>query len=232
MFRIATYNVHKCKGMDWRVSSARIADVITQLQADVIATHEILYSQAEDIAARIKTPFVFGSARDHHGEPYGNALFTDLPVLSNQDYDLSVRGREQRQCMRVSFRLPEGSIVHFFALHLGTSYLERRKQARQLMSADVLTSPEFPSHRIIAGDFNEWTRGLTSQLLSQHLQSADIATHLNRRSTYPGVAPFLHLDHIYYDPDFALQDMHLFRTRLSLIASDHLPLLATFTTTG
>ena len=99
--------------------------------------------------------------------------------------------------------LPEGVTVHFFALHLGTSYFERRKQARQLISPGrILASPEFPSHRIIAGDFNEWTRGLATQLLSEHLQSADIAMHLKRGATYPGVAPFLHLDHIYYDRDF------------------------------
>ena len=51
--------------------------------------------------------------------------------------------------------------------------------------------------------------GLASRLLSQHLQSADIVMHLKRRATYPGIAPFMHLDHIYYDRDFQLRDMHL-----------------------
>jgi endonuclease/exonuclease/phosphatase family metal-dependent hydrolase len=125
-------------------------------------------------------------------------------------------------------RFPDTGEVHFFALHLGTSYIERRKQARQLLSSEILGSPQFRTHRIIAGDFNEWTRGLASQLLSEHLESADIIMHLKRRTTYPGVAPFLHLDHIYYDRDFELRDMHLYRTKLSLIASDHLPLVAKF----
>jgi endonuclease/exonuclease/phosphatase family metal-dependent hydrolase len=78
------------------------------------------------------------------------------------------------------------------------------------------------------GDFNEWTRGLTSRLLSSHLVSADIDAHLPRRRTYPGVLPVLHLDHVYYEDTLELESMSLFRTRLALLASDHLPLIANF----
>lgn len=228
IFRVATYNVHKCKGMDWRVSAARIADVVGHLHSDILATQEILLSQAEEISKRICVPFTFGSPRQHAGEPYGNALFTNFPVTSHESYDITVPGREQRQCLRVSLLSPSGISLHFFALHLGTSYAERREQARQLISSRILGSTQFTAHRIVAGDFNEWTRGLASQLLSEHMQSADIVMHLKRKTTYPGIAPFMHLDHIYYDRDFELRDMHLYRTRLSLTASDHLPLVATF----
>ncbi|HEY3454114.1 MAG TPA: endonuclease/exonuclease/phosphatase family protein [Bryobacteraceae bacterium] len=228
VFRVATYNVHKCKGMDWRVSPARIADVIGCLESEILATQEILLSQAGEISKRLGTPFIFGTARQHAGEPYGNAIFTKLPFVSHQNHDLTISGREQRQCLRVSLLLPEGRTVHFFALHLGTSFTERRKQARQLLSSDILACAQFQTHRIVVGDFNEWTRGLASQLLSQHMESADIVMHLKRGTTYPGILPFLHLDHIYYDRDFELRDMHLYRTKLSLLASDHLPLVATF----
>jgi endonuclease/exonuclease/phosphatase family metal-dependent hydrolase len=126
--------------------------------------------------------------------------------------------------------LPDGNTTHFFAVHLGTSYAERRQQARQLLSPGILLSSGIKTHRIVFGDFNEWTRGLASQLLGEHLQSADIVMHLKRKTTYPGILPFMHLDHIYYDRDFELRDMHLHRTRVSLLASDHLPLVATFST--
>lgn len=227
-FRVATYNVHKCKGMDWRVSPARISDVMASLDADILAAQEILLSQAGEISTRLAVPFVFGSARQHAGEPYGNAVFTKLPVVSHQCYSLTVQGREPRQCLRVSLKLPEATVGNFFVVHLGTSFTERRKQARQLLSPRILLSPDVEGSRIVAGDFNEWTRGLASQLLSEYLQSADTAIYLKRRRTYPGLFPFMHLDHIYYDRDFQLREMHLHRTRLSLIASDHLPLIAVF----
>ncbi len=40
--RIATYNVHKCRGLDGRVHPARVADVLGKLGADVIALQEVL----------------------------------------------------------------------------------------------------------------------------------------------------------------------------------------------
>ncbi len=111
-FRISTYNVHKCKGMDWKVRPARIAEVLACLRADMIATQEILLSQAAEISERIELPFVFGCAREHAGEPYGNAVFSRWPILSQQSYDLTVPGRERRQCLRVSFQLPSGTTAH------------------------------------------------------------------------------------------------------------------------
>jgi endonuclease/exonuclease/phosphatase family metal-dependent hydrolase len=81
----------------------------------------------------------------------------------------------------------------------------------------------------VLGDFNEWTRGLASRLLSAHLQSADVRHHLRRAKTYPGVLPFLHLDHIYYDDGaLELKRLTLHKTRTALVASDHLPLIADF----
>jgi endonuclease/exonuclease/phosphatase family metal-dependent hydrolase len=229
-FRVATYNVHKCKGVDWRVSPQRISDVICELNADIIAVQEVLSSQAEAISTRVQVPFTFGRARHHQNEPYGNAVFTLFPVSSSESYDLTVRVRERRQCVRVSVALTDGNPLHFFAVHLGTSFLERRAQARRFVSEDILDRPEVKGARIVAGDFNEWTRGLATQLLSRHLESADIMMHLKRRTTYPGVLPFMHLDHIYYDHAFRLREMHLHRTRLALLASDHLPLIADFDT--
>ena len=226
-FRISTYNVHKCKGIDGRISPARIADVVRGLRADILATQEILLSQAEEISKRLELPFTFGCARQQAGEPYGNAVFSKLPILAKQSYDLTVSGREPRQCLRVSFQLPSGPTAHFFAVHLGTSFWERREQARVLLSPDVLLSSETKRQRIIAGDFNEWTSGLVTKMLSRQFESADILRHLKRKRTYPGVFPFLHLDHVYYDADFKLREMHLHRTRLALLASDHLPLVAT-----
>jgi endonuclease/exonuclease/phosphatase family metal-dependent hydrolase len=224
-FRVATYNVHKCKGLDWRVSPGRIADVISTIDADVLATQEILLSQAEEISQHIALPFTFGPARVQAGEPYGNAVFTRFPVASWENHDITVRRREPRRCLRLTLQLPNESELHFFAVHLGTSFWERREQARQLLSPRILQSTR---HRILAGDFNEWTRGLATRLLSDELQSTDINFHLKRRTTYPGALPFMHLDHIYYDCVFKLQKLHLHRSKLSLLASDHLPLSALF----
>jgi endonuclease/exonuclease/phosphatase family metal-dependent hydrolase len=230
-FRLVTYNVHKCKGIDLRVSHRRIADVLCEIKATIIVTQEILFSQATAISTEIGLPVTFGAARQHGGEPYGNAVFTSLRLLSSETHDLTVQTREPRQCLRVSLALTPVQPLHLFAVHLGTSFFERREQARRLVSAEILERADLTDGRILAGDFNEWTHGLTTRLAGERLRSADVTMHLKRRTTYPGVFPFLHLDHIYYDPVFYLRGMHLQRTKVALLASDHLPLIADFEVT-
>jgi endonuclease/exonuclease/phosphatase family metal-dependent hydrolase len=106
--------------------------------------------------------------------------------------------------------------------------MERRKQAGLLMSRNVLLSPQLKHPRLVIGDFNEWTRGLVSRTLQQAFESVDIQLHLNRRRTYPGVLPIMHLDHMYFDHELALEALVLHRSRMALVASDHLPLVAEF----
>ena len=76
------------------------------------------------------------------------------------------------------------------------------------------------------GDFNEWMRGLATKMLTDRLHSVDLRNFLRRRRTYPGLFPILHLDHIYYAGRLEIVSIELPRTRLSLVASDHLPLVA------
>jgi endonuclease/exonuclease/phosphatase (EEP) superfamily protein YafD len=112
--------------------------------------------------------------------------------------------------------------------HLGTSYLERRHQARRLFDTRILRNGDLTGPRIILGDFNEWTRELASRLLSKHFDCVDARFYLGWPRTYPGVLPFLRLDHIYFDSSLTLEGATLYRSRKALIASDHLPIVADF----
>jgi endonuclease/exonuclease/phosphatase family metal-dependent hydrolase len=106
--------------------------------------------------------------------------------------------------------------------------MERRHQARRLLDTIILRNADLTGVRIIAGDFNEWTRGLTSKLLSEHFKTADVRFYWGRSRTYPGLLPFLHLDHIYFDESLIVEGTTLHRSRTALIASDHLPIIADF----
>lgn len=111
---------------------------------------------------------------------------------------------------------------------MGTSYFERREQARWLVDREILNGRELAGTRIVLGDFNEWTKGLASRLLKSHFKRADIRGQLGRRRSYPGILPLLDLDHIYFDEILRLEGLTLHRSRTALIASDHLPLVADF----
>jgi endonuclease/exonuclease/phosphatase family metal-dependent hydrolase len=79
---------------------------------------------------------------------------------------------------------------------------------------------------VVLGDFNEWARGLATDILSARLESVDLTRYIKRPRSYPGLFPFLHLDHIYYKGHVEVLDVTLVRTRQTLMASDHLPLVA------
>lgn len=228
LWRVATYNVHKCRGMDWRISPARTMNVLHQLQADVIAVQEIFEEQARLFANRLAFDYTFAPARILDGKQYGNAVFSRREPAFHAIYDLSVPGREPRNCVRVDLPLDRDKIVQVFTVHLGTSFFERRKQAQKLLSKEVLSSDSLGGPRLVMGDFNEWTRGLVTRSLSHALQSADLQEHLGRGKTYPGIAPVLHLDHIYYEQPLHLHRLRLHRSFEALLASDHLPLVAEF----
>ena len=235
-FRIATYNTHKCRGMDGRIRPSRVAQVLRELEADVIALQEIAsfsdgrreQNQAQYLADAVGFHFHVGETRKWRGAIYGNVVLSRYPVKEVRVYDLTASRREPRGCIRCDLEIAPHKLIHLFNVHLGTGYLERRKQARLLMSKEVLLSSELKCPRLVVGDFNEWTQGLVSRMLQHEFESVDIKLHLNRKRTYPGVLPIMHLDHMYFDRELILQEFLLHRSRMALIASDHLPLMAEF----
>ena len=245
MLRIVTYNVHKCRGLDRRVRPARIASVLRELNADVIALQEVLsvggaareMDQARFIAEELGYDYCIGENRRLAGGAYGNVILSRLPWRHVHNYDITWRGRERRGCLRVDIETGDdgdggdaagGRLLHLFNVHLGTAYIERRHQARRLVGEEILGNAELTGARIVLGDFNEWTKGLATRLLTEHLRSADLRTHLRSPRTYPGPLPLVHLDHIYFDPTLELRQLTLHKSLTALVASDHLPLVADF----
>jgi endonuclease/exonuclease/phosphatase family metal-dependent hydrolase len=233
--RVVTYNVHRCRGLDGRVRPARIAAVLREVGADIIALQEVLSvaagprekDQARYLADELGLNYLIGENRRHRGGAFGNVVLSRFPMRSVKNYDLSVVGRERRGCLHIDVDLGD-AVVHVFNVHLGTAFLERRHQGRLLARPEILLNDELAGPRLMLGDFNEWAPGLTSRLLRARLQSVDIRTYLRRRRTYPSVAPLFHLDHIYFEAPLALEALRLHRSRTALVASDHLPLVADF----
>jgi len=154
---------------------------------------------------------------------FGNVVLSHYPMRHHSQHDLSYKTCEQRCLQRVDVDV-DGRVLHVYNVHLGTAILERRHQAKRL--ATIVSDRHVSGPKIVLGDFNEWMRGLTTTLLSSKLKAVDLGRYMTRRRTYPGLFPILHLDHIYYDGPLEIVHIALPRTRLSLVASDHLPLVA------
>ncbi|MBA3641167.1 MAG: endonuclease/exonuclease/phosphatase family protein [Acidobacteriota bacterium] len=229
--RIATYNIHRSRGMDRRTMPGRVAEVIREMNADIVALQEVIGAgpsgagQAEEIGAALGMGWTMHTVRQLRGHNFGNVVLSRYPILHHGHYDLTWRACEERACQRVDVDI-NGEALHIYNVHLGTAVMERRYQAGRL--AAFVHDHRIKGPKIILGDFNEWLKGLATKTLSALFNSIDIAQHLKRRRTYPGFFPVLHLDHIYYEGDVTVRSMELVRTRRALMASDHLPLVADF----
>ena len=78
LLRVATYNIHKCRGMDGRIRPSRVAQVLRELDADVIALQEVVslsesrneQNQARYLADAIGHRFHIGETRKLRGAAY------------------------------------------------------------------------------------------------------------------------------------------------------------------
>jgi endonuclease/exonuclease/phosphatase family metal-dependent hydrolase len=227
--RVATYNIHRCRGLDGRTRPQRIAAVLRTIDADVVALQEVVGpgphsgGHAEELGAMLGMGWVMAPARELRGHQFGNAVLSRFPIMHHSEHDLSWKTCEPRRMQRVDVAV-HGCTLHLYNVHLGTAILERRHQALRL--ASMVSDRHLAGPKLVLGDFNEWMRGLATKMLSERLNSVDLRNHLRRRRTYPGLFPILHLDHIYYAGRVEIVGIELPRTRLSLVASDHLPLVA------
>jgi len=236
-FRIASYNTHKCRGIHGTVSPERVIRVIEELDADILCLQEIVdaqggtgkFDQARRIADALPDLNVaFGETRPLHGGRYGNMLVTRFPIHHARSHNITKSTREERGVLQCSIEVGRALNVNVFNVHLGTGYLERRRQIEVLIGPDILSQPRLSGPRIVIGDFNEWTRGITTRLLQQSFKSDRPIRNRRSARTFPGVLPILSLDHCYYEAPLEMESTRIWRSRRAMIASDHLPLIADF----
>jgi endonuclease/exonuclease/phosphatase family metal-dependent hydrolase len=210
--------------------------VLHEAGADVVALQEVLSrpgaapeeDQSRYLAEQTRNEHYFAGKNWRRGEAaFGNVLLSRFPILHSQNFDISCHRREPRGCLRADLDLGGGRVLHVFNLHLGLGWRERRIQGRMLLER-VLRPADQRGPRVVLGDFNEWTRGLATRLLSAEFRHVDVRRFFLRTRSYPGLLPLVHLDNVYYDPGLRLAAFRVHRSRAAMFASDHLPLVAEF----
>jgi endonuclease/exonuclease/phosphatase family metal-dependent hydrolase len=231
--RVMSWNIHAMRGADGRADPARIARVIEEAAPDIAGLQEVGMplpsggpaDPALALAALTGMNGVFGPTMSHRlGFAYGNAVLARHPIAAIRNYDLSVPGREPRGCLRADVEIA-GARVHFFAAHLGLHWRERRRQAAQLLSADILRDTALAYPLVLVGDFNSLSnRSAVPRWLRRQLVDAARAVR-NEAPTFPSRFPLLRLDHCYVDAAFRVVSVGIVQTALARRASDHLPVL-------
>jgi endonuclease/exonuclease/phosphatase family metal-dependent hydrolase len=225
ILRVATYNVHSCIGRDRRHDPARIARVIGELDADVIALQE--FSYPADVALETRTPVVLteldsyqyalGPTLAREARRYGNLILSKHPIRALRRIDLSHAKREPRGLLSVSIEA-HGCELNVLATHLGLGFGERRYQIRRILEhVEELSSSFF----VLLGDFNDWLPGRSvARALDLRLGNTP------RLRTFPASMPMLPLDRIWVHPRGTLRRLWVCRSAAICMASDHLPVVA------
>ena len=225
LLAVATYNIHGCVGRDRKTSPERVAEVIRELDAEIVGLQEVdsrpgttTESQQMDYLARVtRYEAISGPTIQRHDHSYGNVLLSRLPIHAVRQIDLSLRGREPRGAIDADLET-HGGRLRVLVTHLGLRAAERRSQLHRL--SEVL--PRDPLEPLVLmGDFNEWQpyRSTLRKLRARFGRS-------QAPPSFPSRCPVIALDRIWISPLSSLVATHVHKTALARVASDHLPIKA------
>lgn len=225
VYRVASYNIHGCVGVDRRLSPRRIADVIGQMRPDIVGLQEVdtiahgggTLDQLDYLAKATRMEAIAGPTLARAVGHYGNGILTRFPVKAVRRLDLSVLGREPRGLLDVDLDV-EGAPLRVLATHFGLRTAERRAQVQTVLR---LIAQDADRPAILLGDFNEWNvKGHVVQTLNAAL-GPSVAV-----KSYPSWWPVCSLDRIWFGPGRGVVSCAAHATFTSRLASDHLPVVA------
>ncbi|CAN7530977.1 endonuclease/exonuclease/phosphatase family protein [Neorhizobium sp. LjRoot104] len=223
---IASYNVHKCVGIDGKFDPGRTSHVIREIGADVIALQEADSRFGErrgllDLAWMEREMGLFpvpvsGVAKAHGW--HGNVILFREGLVRDV-HQVKLPGLEPRGALITELELKDGSAFRIIAAHLGLLNRSRQQQARMIL--DILRSRE-EQPTVLMGDLNEWRLGDRSSLNT-------LATVFGLPAavpSFPSRLPVLALDRIMANRPGLIDAVETHDSPLARLASDHLPIKA------
>lgn len=223
MLRIASYNIQKAIGQDFRRRPTRTVAVLRELAADVVVLQEADRRFGERASA-IPPPLIARHTdlvpADLATRPkslgwHGNAILVRRGVRVLKSKRLVLPCFEPRGAVEVVVELDGGPLVVVGA-HLALATRWRRRQAEEL--AEFAERADMPV--ILCGDLNEWPSAGTGlaplrAVFTEHAPG----------NTFPAIRPVAPLDRFYHCGGLRVS-ARVHDTPIARAASDHLPILA------
>ena len=237
-FRIMTYNVHGCGGMDGRVSPRRVTRVVNTYAPEIVALQEMdlgrrrsrAENQVELIARALDMHYEFCPTVTLGEEHYGHALLSVWPMEVVKRSRLPADPRRARPEPRAALwvRLTiNGERLNVITTHLGLGIEERRLQMQALLGPEWLGGIPDDEPVLFCGDCNMLPASVPYRQITARLRDIQLTKPRHRPlSTFSTTRPMARLDYIFASAHFAAKDIQVPRTDLTRVTSDHFPLVA------
>lgn len=225
MLKVASYNIRKCVGLDWRRDPGRIAAVLAEIGADVVAMQEadrrlgdrpgtLPAAMLAEIGLRFAELPGSGGSDGWHG----NAILVSEDVEVRRARRVALPFLEPRGAVMAEL-LIRGRTYRVIGAHLGLRPISRVAQARALV--DAFDAEADDAYELLMGDLNEWRerRGCV-EILSHRLRPAPT------RASFHASRPVARLDRIFASTTLRFRRCGVHRSALARVASDHLPIWA------
>lgn len=224
-FGVVSYNIRKAIGNDRRHDPERIMRVLDETGADIAVLQEAdrrLGERSSALPAALVAEAGWqvvpvSTARLSIGW-HGNAILVAPHVDIVRGERLRLPMLEPRGAVLADLAI-DGRPLRIVGAHLDLTGLWRARQFKALLGH--IHAQEEPRPTLITGDFNEWRREPSGLLhLGRHFE------HVRPGASFPARWPVAHLDRMFASTDLAVEEAVVHRSRLSAMASDHLPVRA------
>lgn len=232
--RVLCYNIHHGEGLDGKLDLERIAKLITENSADLVALQEVdrgaQRTKGLDIPAELgrltgMKP-VFRMNHPLNPGEYGNAILSRWPVRDVKNTWLPlISANEQRGFLRVTVRFGKKKLI-FASTHLDYRGNVEEDRLAGVGKIRELMGEEKADWKIIAGDFNARPDSKTYAEMAAQFKDAWAQVGHGDGFTIPVRRPAARIDYIWFAGDERLRPARAEVLRSE--ASDHLPLLVEF----
>lgn len=226
MLKVASYNIRKSVGLDWKRQPDRILRVIAEIDADIVALQEVdrrFGSRTSSLSVPHITestdyfPVRFGARPTSLGW-HGNTILVRKSATVLLHRQLHLPALEPRGAVMADIAI-NGLVVRVIGMHLGLVGMWRNRQAQAVLQQLEKLEEKLPT--VIMGDLNQWTTeggALAHFADTHHVVAPGPSFHASR--------PMLPLDRIITDLDFEIETAGVHMSDNARRASDHLPVWA------
>lgn len=240
--RVLCYNIHWALGTDGKYDVSRIARVIKESGADLVALQEVdvgversgrihevrLLEEMTGLDSR------FGPTQHYQGGLFGNAVLSRFPILDVEIHPLpysesdETRTTYPRGCIVVTVQGPDGKPLRIVSTHFQHNVPEDRAAEARAINELLASGKGKEIRTILAGDMNARPDEEPIRIL---LEAWENATDDPPSPTAPAVNPRSRIDYIFYRPggQFEVAGAGVIDES---VASDHRPVFAEFELIG